>query len=1347
MNQKKITTNPQVDGIQNPYSWRGIYVYEIPDQDHKGRLKIGEVKLSEPSAIEATFVTRIKQQTQTADIQFNLLHFELAVKEDGTIFTDHDVHEVLERSNYPRTSNTNNPKSEWFKINLETAKNAIKAVKEGKKAIGNKSRSGEVDNVEFRFRPNQLEFIKETVKKFKSGKKAILWNAKMRFGKTATAFGVVKNMEFIKVLIITHRPSVNVDWYNDFQKILGGTYCFASKDRGHDINSLISEEKKFAYFASLQDLRGSQVVVQDESSGSESLGIDKNKAIFDIQWDLLIIDEAHEGTESSLGITTIEKIKKNFTIRLSGTPFNIIHKHKDDEILTWDYVKEQIEKNNWERNYDGRPNPYQDLPALSFHVYDMKQFINVGDIPTSNLIDLRDGAFKFHEFFRLKIDEQGRETTSFVHEAMVKQFLDLLVDDTQPTKFPYATKIYQDYNRHSLWLLPNRVDIIAAMEKLLIEHPVFKHFKIINISGNEVDDEKGERDAKTRVTKAIAEFERTITLTGQRLTTGASIPEWTAVFMLSDTSSATTYLQTAFRCQTPCKSGDRFKTQAYVYDFAPDRTLKLIAQAMELSHQPGTINKAEQKDAMGEFLNFCPIIASNNGVLKPYDVDAMLAQLKKVIIDRVSRNGFADANLYNFKSLELDELALSEFDNLKNIVGQGKNQIPTDITINDVGMAPLEKQVSSRKRTKKELNDEQKASKKKIKEIQDKRRNAIKTLTAVSIRMPLLIYGANFETNEDLTLENFIKEVDEISWKEYMPEGLTKDDFRPFIKYYDEDVFKEAAHNIRSATLECDNLVPSERIRAITEIFKTFKNPDKETVLTPWAVVNKHLFNTFGGFNFGSNESHEKDIVEKIILNSKKQEENKWKEWIQNKDPKILEINSKEGLYGLLTAFNIYLQKLIEMKTRPVNENEYREIWNEVLEKNIFILCKSPMAVSIAKRTIAGYNEVKTNIIYIEDLVGKLRKPTYDDITEELSEKFGISEMKFTATVGNPPYQMQLGGTKNVDIWQNFVLFATTISDNVAVIHPGRWIIPKKNMKKVRDNLLESGLKKFDYYPDSTALFESVAIDGGVVMTTFQRDYKGEVEYSIDGKKFGIYKKDEQFIQNVAQREIFNIFSEYLKQGTIKDRIKGSIGSLASNDYGYKKEDHVGFLSNSDEGMKKPHRIWANPSVKEGSSNKGSRFQWNFIDEANIGTIPDEILKTRKIMLDKKGNAIRGRCGNIINNIPQIVGKDAIASGDVFFVLPNSDTDRDLQLIKSLFMTKTARFLLSLTQQDLYVRGFENIPDYTILSKHLKKNELFSDHYFYTKYNFSDVLKNHIEKSISKKEENADEKEDDDGNS
>ena len=1080
--------------IHATFSYGIIYVYSIPDEQHRGRLKIGSATLAtlNPTQIdiEAAARKRIKQQTKTADIPYELEHAELAISDNGDYFSDFDVHEVLVRSGYNRKAkNTENSHSEWFEVSLDIAKSAIKVTKEGRKALSTVEKTG-VQSSEFPFRPNQRDAIEKTTKAIKQRRKHFLWNAKMRFGKTSAAMQVAKENEMQKVLIVTHRPSVSADWYDDFNKVFAGTnYQYASKTKGEHISTLAEGQKPFVYFASLQDLRLSKRVVEDEAAQSNARGFDKNDEVFDTTWDMLIVDEAHEGTQSNLGDATFTKIPANFTLQLSGTPFNILHKHEENDIYTWDYVMEQEEKLLWDERHPGVPNPYAELPALSMFTYDIDKFkTHIGSIGES-FHDALDGAFKFHEFFRVHKDDDGNDVAQFIHEAMVKKFLNLLADDSLSTKFPYSTEEYRSHNKHSLWLLPNRVKIIEAMEKLLKEHPVFGSgsFGIVNISGNNKDDEE-DKDAKDRVTKAIKKHEYTITLTGQRLTTGASIPEWTAVFMLSDTSSATTYLQTAFRCQTPAKIDGKLKTQGYVFDFAPDRTLRLVAEAIELNHKSGKLNSPEQKDAMKQFLNFCPILAAEGGAMKPYDVGTMLVQLKKAIIERVSRNGFDDPKLYNDALLQLDELALEKFNELKTIVGSATGERINEIPVNELGMDELETakaEDAERKKKKKEpLSPEQEEALKKLKEAREQKKSAISILRAVSIRMPMMVYGANVSIREDITLEAFVDLVDDASWQEFMPAGLTKDKFREFIKYYDEEVFRGVAHSIRAKAYDYDQLMPIERIQAIADVFATFKNPDKETVLTPWSLVNMQLCSTLGGHDF---RNIIKDMPEWRTAGQATQI------W-SNDNVKILEINSKSGLYPLLAAYNIYSRQLIRQK-KP-EDKIHKKLWNEVLENHIYVICKSPMAKTITERTLAGYTKTKMNVIFIEDFIDKLRQEKHYkryNLKDELQNKFknGDRSMKFSAVVGNPPYQVNTDTNFSVPVYHLFFNAAKDLNpDYISLIHPARFLFnagatPKDwNQQMLNDKHLSVPV----YEADSQKVFSGVDIKGGVCITLWDKN-------------------------------------------------------------------------------------------------------------------------------------------------------------------------------------------------------------------------------------------------------------------
>lgn len=117
--------------------------------------------------------------------------------------------------------------------------------------------------------------------------------------------------------------------------------------------------------------------------GSKIVGgkFDKNDDVFNIDWNCVIIDEAHEGTTTELG----DKVKSILfkpekgtkLLELSGTPFNILSNYEDDDdsVFTWDYVMEQRAKQEWEENHFGDSNPYSDLPEMRMYTYDLEKLI------------------------------------------------------------------------------------------------------------------------------------------------------------------------------------------------------------------------------------------------------------------------------------------------------------------------------------------------------------------------------------------------------------------------------------------------------------------------------------------------------------------------------------------------------------------------------------------------------------------------------------------------------------------------------------------------------------------------------------------------------------------------------------------------------------------------------------------------------------------------------------------------------------------------------------------------------------------------------------------------------------
>ena len=131
------------------------------------------------------------------------------------------------------------------------------------------------------------------------------------------------------------------------------------------------------------------------------------------------------------------------------------------------------------------------------------------------------------------------------------------------------------------------------------------------------------------------------------------------------------YLQAAFRAQTPFsheKLG--MKKNCYIFDFAPDRALTVMAESAQINSGVGKKNTLQQKEAMTQLLNFMPILGQTDHGMKVFNVDRMLTQLKKVYAEKAVRSGFEDDSLYNDELLTLDEADLNDFNNLKEIVGK-----------------------------------------------------------------------------------------------------------------------------------------------------------------------------------------------------------------------------------------------------------------------------------------------------------------------------------------------------------------------------------------------------------------------------------------------------------------------------------------------------------------------------------------------------------------------------------------------------------------------------------------------------------------------------------------------------
>ena len=1079
-----------------------IYVFRINDNAHHGALKIGEATAElgdgyftpNSKLLNNAARQRIDQYTKTASVRYELLYTEGTMFTDAkgnvSSFNDKQVHNVLERSGIKKKDfGMKNQGTEWFVTDLQTVKNAIAAVKAGRMSLKGNEISEEQTPIVFR--PEQDEAIDRTLKRFKRGNQ-MLWNAKMRFGKTLCALQVVREMCAQRTLILTHRPVVDEGWFEDFQKIFFDQpdYHYGSRTKGEDFASLERLARRgdsYVYFASMQDLRGAAMV------GGK---FDKNVKIFKTNWDMLIIDEAHEGTTTDLGLNVIDTLIKTNTkvLRLSGTPFNLLDDYKEEEIFTWDYVMEQKAKADWDLTHMGDPNPYESLPAINIYTYDL------GSLLGSEYCD-DEKAFNFREFFRTK--DNGR----FVHDRDVDNLLNLLCRKDEDSLYPYSNAEFQSIFRHTLWVLPG-VNAAKALSEKLRNHSVFGNFTIVNVAGNGDEDEENE-EALQMVNKAIGpepDKTYTITLTCGRLTTGVSVKPWTAVFMMSGTfsTSAASYMQTIFRVQTPFTCHGKMKTNCYAFDFAPDRTLRVLAKVAKVSAKAGKTNDEDRK-ILGDFLNFCPIISIEGSQMKPYDVKSMMAQLKRAQIEAVVQNGFEDGALYNDELLKLTEVELQDFKDLKGKIGTTKAMAKTaDIDVNNQGFTNEEYEEKERleKKKKKELTEEERRRLEELKKKTSERQNAISILRGISIRMPLLIYGATLKREDDeITIDNFADIVDKDSWAEFMPKGVTKQVFRKFKKYYEADIFREAGKRIRSMARAADNLSVEDRIERISSIFNTFRNPDKETVLTPWRVVNMHLGDCLGGYSFYDEQYAKMLDVPRYIDGGKVTED------VYATDSKVLEINSKSGLYPLFVAYNIYRRRVEEAKRKygEVDRGFALSLWDSTIEQNIFVICKTPMARDITRRTLVGFRNTRVNAQYYKDLIEVIKNNPATFVNEVRDgRRFwntnNNDHMKFNAIVGNPPYQVMDGGAgaSAMPVYNKFVEISKQIKPYyISLIMPARWYAGGKGLDDFRDMMLnDSHISQITDFVNSKDCFPNASIGGGVLFYLWNYQYKGLCKFT-----------------------------------------------------------------------------------------------------------------------------------------------------------------------------------------------------------------------------------------------------------
>lgn len=1169
---------------------------------------------------------------------------------------------------------------------------------------------------------------------------------------------------------------------------------------------------------------------------------------------------------------------------------------------------EQRAKLFWDEHHYGDPNPYADLPRMQILTFTLPKMLRDQAIQNNEV-------FKFHEFFRVYTEEDKLQLQKlidnepnvikkaeyqaelakvkidkFVHEKAINRFLDKLVEESDTSLYPFSTDDFREHFRHTFWLLPG-VKEAAALEQLLRKHEVFSEmFHIINAAGDgNIEDKNGSALAdvldniRGNAKKNITKKDYTITLSCGKLTTGVSVPEWTAVLCMkgSENTPAANYMQTIFRVQTHAVLEGRQKSDCYVFDFAPDRALTAVAETAKMAVYAQTekgkkqmkLTQKKEEEHLAAFIKLCPVLSMDEGEMgKHFSASQIFEKLSNVYIERAVRSGYADNSLYNPDQLmnlsPEQEKALGDVHDLlgsmpnawkpekininKNGLGDSdaeqikyiyylsenealpprpsmaaeldENGQPTteDEGWNDEMNAPAEifpylfvshsqllngewssfsNPVLWKKWENKEKDDKKDEAKKKRDEENKEKRARMSVLRGVAIRIPLLVYGAeiNDEAGEEITIDNFASEeiVDQASWEEFMPKGFTKETFNILKDCFDRSIFTGAAKRIRQMVKEADNLNTEDRIAKIATIFSYFHNPDKETVLTPWRVVNMHMSDTVGGWCFFNEE-----------FDAPYTEENKYGENVNAARPvgvtvdddnqlhftnevtqdifgdynaRILEINSKTGLYPLYMAYSLFKGakepnyrrvQLTGERGKSLNAEQYYhqagddlEIWKDVLQDNIFVVCRTKMAVSITKRTLAGFRkDIRMNIrcyehdVPVTDLVSAgVLKATDEHVTKECktyffngheslecdminvlrakpelfqndivrgndfwhvynsipkSENEDINNMKFKAIVGNPPYQVMDGGTHNgaMPIYHQFVKTCKALSPTYnSLIMPSRWFAGGRGLDDFRTEMLnDTRLSVLHDFIDSKQLFKTADIAGGICYYLWDAKHNGECEVSTHaGNTVSSIKR------KLNEHDIF-----------VRDNIGLSIVKkiqAVSDEFMDK-----GVLQLAPFGLRTYIRGEALPF--ENSIKVLSSEGYGYVSKDDINRNREKMNKYKVVigrLVPSNGEVgIDPSKGYKAITCPQVVQNDEVVT-ETYLVCATLDTLREAVNCCEYLKLKFPRFLLRLTYSSMNVNraNFVFVPNQDF-------NRSYSDEDLYKKYNLTEDEIAYIERLI-----------------
>ena len=622
-----------------------IYAYSHPDYfPHDGWTKIG---YTEKQRVEE----RVRQQHRTSDIAYKILWRDNAIFKDGSgkAFTDRAFHRWLTRCKGVEQK----PDTEWFRVDGPRSRELFEQ-------FAQRQMLGSGVDEDYTLRAEQARAVKMTADYFRKGGEEFLWNAKPRFGKTLSAYDLVRRMGFRKVLIVTNRPSIANAWAEDFLKFIAWRdelYFVSDSEvmRGHPAVMSRAEYLSFLEQDAPEQRRG-MIAFESLQGLKDSVWFGGQSRSPRVRWiselafDLLIVDESQEGVETLRTERAFRSISRKHTLYLSGTPFRQLagDQFSDEQIFNWSYADEQEAKRRW--HGDGF-NPYEPLPQLLMYTYQLGPMVYDRlrqGIVLEDEEEAVDPAFDLNEFFLT--DDNGK----LLHRDDVKKFLLTLFTGE---KYPFSTPELRRELAHTMWYL-NRVASAKALFKLMREDPelkpLFAEYEIVLAAGDgKLSEDEETRRSYDKVKAAIAAHEKTITLTVGQLTVGVTVPEWSGVFMLCNLKSPSSYMQAAFRAQNPhsfrAAETSWRKERAYLFDFDPARTLIVYDQfANNLIRKTATGGTTEDREEnIRRLLNFFPVLGEDEeGRMVELDAAQVLTIPRKLKSAEVVRHGFMSNFLF-----------------------------------------------------------------------------------------------------------------------------------------------------------------------------------------------------------------------------------------------------------------------------------------------------------------------------------------------------------------------------------------------------------------------------------------------------------------------------------------------------------------------------------------------------------------------------------------------------------------------------------------------------------------------------------------------------------------------------